>query len=166
MGRKLVVLGVLSALVGSGAVIGAMVPAASQQSTTTISGCEQLRTEYSRTIDERKKGFGVGDTVMFANKLLNPQTGNKMGRVAGKLIILKRFRKTEDVSFFGDLVVSLPKGKVTAFGNAKFGAIPKGVKFAVTGGTGIYNRAQGAAIVKATRCRGQGGIRFTLNLVG
>jgi hypothetical protein len=82
MHRKVGVWAVVVVLVSSGAVVGGMVQAASGE-TTTIRVCEQLTTEFAREIDARKEGFSAGDSFVYANRLLDPQTGTRRGRIVG-----------------------------------------------------------------------------------
>lgn len=163
MRRKLMALGVVTALVGSGVVIGTMVPAASQQG-GTITVCDQNRTGYNKDISVGKKGFSPGDFSVFTDKLLNPQTGRGAGRLVGRAVIVKVLRKPNDALFIADLTTYFPKGKITWYGPGKFRGFRTGLKLAITGGTGIYNQARGGVIVKDAMCRGRRGLRLTFNL--
>lgn len=165
MRRKLTALGLATALVGSGVVIGAMVPAASQQGgPTTIRLCDQDRTGYERDVNVGRRGFSPGDSAVFIDRLLNPVTGDRAGRLVGKVVFVKLFRQPQDARFIADVTVSLPRGKISLYGTARFREFRRGAKVAVVGGTGAYNRVRGAALLQQGRCRGRSGIRLTLNL--
>jgi hypothetical protein len=164
MRKRLTALGVASALVGSGVVIGLMVPASSQQGGTTITACVRDRGGYTKDIDVGKKGFSAGDYLLESDPLRNPKSGTVVGHSVVKVTLVKRFRKRNDVLFIVDSTDRFAKGKISTYGYAKFSAVRKGVKIAIIGGTGIYNQARGAAFVKAGRCGGERGIRITYNV--
>jgi hypothetical protein len=167
MRKRLVALGVAAVLVGSGVVIGGMVPAVSQQQgTRTFTVCEQFRTEYLKEIDVAKKGFSAGDTLLFANKVVNPQTGKGRGRLAGKAVIIRRFPKREDASFIADFSFLFPKGKLSIYAaGQESDLLRRQVKFGITGGTGIYSRVRGEVVSEFGKCRGKRGASYTLDLV-
>jgi hypothetical protein len=165
--RKRLVVPAVAALVGWGIVIGAMVPALSQQEgTTTVAVCERFRTEYVKHIDVAKEGFSAGDSLLFANNLVTPQTGKARGRVVGKAVVIRRFPKREDASIISDFSFLFPKGKVSAYAAHKESdLLRRQVKFGITGGTGIYSRVRGSVVTEFGKCRGKRGARYTLNLV-
>jgi hypothetical protein len=167
MRKRLVALGVSATLVGSGVVIGAMVPALpQQQGTTTFTVCEQFRTEYLKEIDVAKKGFSAGDTILFANRVVNPQTGKGRGRLVGKAVIIRRFLKREDASFIADFSFLFPKGKVSLYAaGQESDLLRRQAKFGITGGTGSYSRVRGEVVSEFGKCRGKRGARYTLNFV-
>jgi hypothetical protein len=128
--------------------------------------CEQFRTEYFKQIDVAKEGFSAGDSILFANKVVNPQTGNRRGRVIGKAVIIRRFPKRDDGLIISDFSLIFPKGKVSAYAAHRESNLLRGrVKFGITGGTGIYSRVRGALVSEFGKCRGKRGARYTLNLV-
>jgi hypothetical protein len=163
MRKKLVVLGVVTSLVGSGIVIGAMIPASSQEG-GTITVCDQDRRGFNKDIDVGKNGFSPGDYSVFRDKLLDTQTGNSAGGLVGRATFVKIFRKRNDGLFIADVTTHLRRGSITAYGTGKFRKFRTGLKFAITGGTGSYNQAQGAVLVKAGKCGGRPGVRLTFNL--
>jgi len=163
MRKKLVGLGVVTSLIGSGLVIGAMIPASSQEG-QTITVCDQNREGYNKDINVGKKGFSAGDYSLFRDKLWDTETGNRSGRLMGRLTFVKVLRKANDVFFILDITTHLPGGEITVYGDGKFGGFRNGLKFAITGGTGSYNQAQGAVLAKFGRCDGKAGIRLTFNL--
>jgi hypothetical protein len=159
------VLGVVTSLIGSGVVIGAMVPAASQQPETTFTLCDRNRGGYSKDIDVGKQGFSAGDYFVEVDTLRRPKSGAKVGRIVVKTTFVRVFRKQQDARFIVDFQATLPNGKITGYGSARFSSFQKGgSKFAITGGTGTYNEVRGGAIVRSGRCGGKAGVIITFNL--
>jgi hypothetical protein len=83
----------------------------------------------------------------------------------GRLTAVKLLRKAKDALFIVDITTQLRRGKITFYGVGKFGGFRKGLKLAITGGTGSYNDARGAVTVKSGQCRGKRGTRYAFNLV-
>jgi hypothetical protein len=164
MRKGLAALGVASALVGSGVVIGVMVPASSQQGGATITACVRNRGGYTKNVDVGKKRFSAGDYLLETDPLRNPESGKVVGHSVVKLTFVKLFPKRNDVLFIVDSTDRFAKGKISTYGYGRFSAGRKGLKIAIIGGTGIYNQARGAALVKFGRCAGKPGTRITYNL--
>jgi hypothetical protein len=144
-------------------VVGAMLPAASQQD-TTLALCDTNRSGYEKNVNTGKKGFSPGDGFVFSDPLLNRQSGNRAGRLVGQITFLRIFRQPQDVLFHAHVSIQFPKGKVTVFGHGKFRGLRNGFKLPITGGTGRYNGAGGNADIQSGKCRGKPGIRITLNV--
>jgi hypothetical protein len=165
MRKKLVVLGVVTSLIGTGVVIGAMVPAASQQPGTSFTLCDRNRGGYSKDIDVGKQGFSAGDYFVEVDTLRRPKSGAKVGRIVVKTTFVRVFRKQQDARFIADFQAAFPNGKITGYGSARFSSFQKGGSgFAITGGTGTYNEVRGGAIVRNGRCGGKAGVLITFNL--
>jgi hypothetical protein len=141
-----------------------MIPASSQED-GTITGCDHNRPGYTKNIDVGKKGLSPDDYEVFRDKLLDTQTGNGADRLVGRLTFAKNLPKANDAIFIVDVTTQLRAGKITAYGSGRFRALRKGLKFAITGGTGDYNDARGAVLVKGGGCGGKEGTRLTFNLV-
>jgi hypothetical protein len=163
MRKRLIVLGVVTSLIGSGVVIGAMIPASSQEG-GNITVCDQNRPGYNKDIDVGRNGFSPGDYSVFQDKLLNTQTGNGAGRLVGRLTFVKVFRKANDVLFIADITTQLRRGKISFYGAGRFGKFRTGLKLPVTGGTGAYSGAGGSVTGRNGKCDGKPGIRLTFNL--
>jgi hypothetical protein len=163
MRKKLVVLGVVTSLIGSGVVIGAMVPASSQEG-GTIRVCDQNRPGYSKDIDVGRNGFSAGDYNLFRDRILSTQTGNSAGHVVGRVTFVKILYKPNDVRFILDFTTQLRRGKITVYGAGQFRKFRKGLKLPITGGTGAYSAAGGFVNVSNGRCGGKAGVRLVFNL--
>jgi hypothetical protein len=162
MSKRVAALSVATALVG-GVVVGAVVPASSQQ-TEAFTLCDQNRTGYERNIDVGREDFSPGDLFLFTDKLQNPRTGKGAARLVGKATYVKVRRR--DALFIADITTIFPNGKISWYGSSWFESFRAGAKFVVTGGTGSYRGAQGSVIVENGRCRGKRGLRLTFNLAG
>jgi hypothetical protein len=166
MRKKLVVLGVVTSLIGSGVVIGAMVPAASQQPRTTFTVCDRNRGGYNKEIDVGRNGFSAGDGILEVDTLRRPKSGAKVGRLVLRATVVRVFRRQQDSLVVGDFTATFRNGKITAYGHATFRKFQaEGAKFAITGGTGSYNDVRGVVVVRLGQCGGKLGTRSTFNLV-
>ncbi len=165
MRKKLFVLGVVTSLIGSGVVIGAMVPAASQQPGTTFTVCDRNRGGYNKDVDLGKRGFSPGDQFLETDTLRRPKSGDKVGKLVLRGSIVRIFPKQQDALFIVDVTTTFRNGKVSGYGYSRFSKFQgEGAKFAVVGGTGRYNNVRGAAVVKSGRCGGKPGTRITFDL--
>jgi hypothetical protein len=166
MTKRWAVLVLASALIASGLLAGALVPAASQGATTTsFTYCEKNRVGFNHFINEGKEKFGPGDWAVFTSPQFNPRTGKKVARHVGRFTFVKS-RGQRDGYFIIDITVLLPKGKITVYGSSRFSQEEgRGAKYAVTGGTGSYNNARGAVISQRGKCDGARGMRITYNLI-
>ena len=144
MSRFKVLLGLAAAL-SALVVIGGAMPVVSQQPAErqTLSFFDPNKTNYDRFLNEGKRGISPGDIIMFIEKQLDPETCENVGRLVGKLQIVKTVG-TEDAIYDGGFTMLLGDGKITAAAAARFsefsGTDPV---FAVTGGTGAYRDASG-----------------------
>jgi hypothetical protein len=111
MRKKLVLLGVVTSLIGSGVVIGAIVPAASQQPGTRFTVCDRNRGGYSKDVDLGKKGFSAGDQSMEVDTLRRPKTGAKVGRLVVSGTFVRVFRKPQDALFIVNFTATFRNGK-------------------------------------------------------
>jgi hypothetical protein len=165
MRKKLVVLGVVTALIGSGVVLGAMVPAASQQPGTTFTVCDRNRGGYNKDVDLGKKGFSAGDQFLEVDTLRRLKSGAKVGRLVVRGSFVRVFRKQQDALFIVDFTATLRNGKVSGYGYTRFSKFEReGGKFAIVGGTGSYNDVRGAVVVTGGRCGGKPGAHIRFNL--
>lgn len=160
------IFGLASALFASGLTAGALVPAASQDATTTtFTYCDKDKVSFDHVVNEGRKKFGPGDWAVFTAPQFSTTTGKKVARHFGRFTFVKP-RGERDGHFIIDVTVVLPKGKVTVYGAARFSQEEgRGAKFAVTGGTGAYRNVRGALIAQRGKCRGARGTRLTYNLV-
>ena len=165
MRKKFVVLGVVTALIGSSVVIGAMVPAASQQQGTTFTVCDRNRGGYNKDVDLGKKGFSPGDQFLEIDTLRRPKSGAKVGKLVVRGSFVRIFRKRDDALFIVDFTATFRNGKISGYGYTRFSNFQaQGGKFAVVGGTESYNDVRGAVVVKSGQCGGKPGTRITFNL--
>lgn len=126
-------------LVGSAAPVVSQPPAERQ----TITLFDPRSTEFDRFLNEGKKGISPGDTILFIEKQLDPDTCEKAGQVIGRIQIIKPVGR-ENAIFSGGFTVTLDGGKITAAGAARFSEFESGEPaFAVTGGTETYKDASG-----------------------
>lgn len=127
-------------------VIALALPAGSQQPAErgTITLFDPNKTNYEKIVDEGRKGFSPGDTILFVDAQFDPETCERRGTLVGQIVI-SRILKQDNAWFIGEFTLRLPDGKVTAEAAARFSEFAQtedGI-FAVTGGTGTYRDASG-----------------------
>ena len=165
MGTRVSALATCAALLTTGLVAGTLLPASSQQAPTeSFTTCDKNKVRFEKEINERKKRFGAGDWGVFTQPEFDPQTGDKVGRVVGRFVFVKKTSK-RDGHFVADVTTNLPQGKLMIYGSSKFSNFEKGVRFAITGGTGAYAGARGSVVVREAKCRGARGTRVTYSIV-
>ena len=125
--------------------VGTAMPVVSQQPAErqTLTFFDPNKTNYDRFLNEGKRGISPGDVIMFIEKQIDPETCENVGKLVGKLQIIKTIG-TEDAVYEGGFTLLLADGKITAAAAARFsefeGTDPV---FAVTGGTEAYRDASG-----------------------
>jgi hypothetical protein len=161
----------LAAVVGAvtGMVLlASLLPASSHQATATgrakvrLVVCEKNNSGITKSIDVGKPGFSAGDYAL--NWTPAYHAGKRVGTDVGRQTIVRQIGKN-DAQFIVDATMILNGGKISAYGPARYSRFATGVSFPVTGGTGIYRRADGTVRVVSGRCRGRAGIRLTFRLV-
>jgi hypothetical protein len=151
MRKKTVALAAATALVGSGVLIGAMLPAASQQA-TTIRLYERQRKGFEKFINVDGKKSMAGDYILESHPLYRVGTKTKVGRDAATITLIRRVGK-QDVLFRAAATFVLPSGKVEVSGLNKSSRLAKGASFAVIGGTGAYEGATGTLTARESKRR-------------
>lgn len=127
-------------------VVAFAMPAVSQQpqARTTLTFFDPNQTNWERVVDERREGFSTGDTVLFVDAQLDPETCERRGTLTGRLTISKLVGD-EDAWYVGDFTLKLADGKIVVAAAAKFTEFEQADKgvFAVTGGTDAYRDVSG-----------------------
>jgi hypothetical protein len=152
MRRKAVALVVASALVGSGVVIGAMVPASSQQG-RTIRLYEREGTGFDKFINVDGPGV-AGDTIIETHPLYRLGTRKKVGRDVAHITLIRAIGNQGNALFRVALTARLGGGKIEASGFGTLARLSRGFRCAVTGGTGLYAGATGTLTFRETERRG------------
>ena len=151
----------------TGAVVGTMVPAASQQSgRETLAVCEKDNSGYSKDIDADDDGdFSPGDYSTQVVPMFDPDTGRRLGRDVGVFTFIKPIGKRNGWFQFTATAI-FGNGKLTAMVTGKFSQFDTkdGATFPITGGTGHYRNASGVVTAKAGRCDGSRGTRITFDI--
>lgn len=135
----------ITVLLTFGVVAGASLPATSQQppQRQTLVVFDPNAVPFEKTIDERPKGFGPGDWSVAIERVLDPETCEKAGRIVVRFTFVKN-AGNEDGHFIVDATYVRSDGKITAYGAGKFSEFEGGQPlFAVTGGTGAFRDASG-----------------------
>lgn len=151
------------AIVAAAASLGIVmsgVPVNSQQppERQTIQTFDPRKTNYERFINEGKQGLSPGDTIMFVENQLDPETCEPVGKLIGKIQII-RIHGENDATFMGGFTMKLAGGKIIAEGVARFSEFESTDPiFAVTGGTETYKDASGEVVIQegVTMCDKQG----------
>jgi hypothetical protein len=159
MRRKAVALVVASVLIGSGVVMGAVVPASSQQG-RTIRLYEREGTGFEKFINVAGQGV-AGDYVIETHPLYRRGTRRKVGRDVAQITLIRALGSQGNALFRVALTARLGGGRIEASGFGKLSRLSKGVTFAVTGGTGAYQGATGR--LKFRETEGRGYFTFRLN---
>ena len=145
MKKKLGSLMLLGAVASVAVVFGAMGPAGSQPPAErqTVTLFDPQKTNFEKFLNEGRRGISSGDTVLFRERQLDPETCERVGTLTGRIQVIK-VAGERDAHYLGEFSVNLQGGKITAAGAAKFsdfeGTDPV---FAVTGGTETYRDASG-----------------------
>jgi hypothetical protein len=139
-------LAVASVVLTSLAVLSVAVPAGSQppQQRNTIALFDPDRTNFERFVNVGSKRFGPGDTILFVDNQLDPDTCERAGKLIGRLLVVQVFGE-EDARILGEFTLTLPDGKIVAGGAARFSEFAQTeiAVFAVTGGTDAYRDVSG-----------------------
>jgi hypothetical protein len=128
-----------------GLIFGAMaVPATSQgpNERTTLTVFDPNKTEYSKDIDEGRKGFSPGDWNVSVEKVLDPETCERAGKAIIRFTFVRSIGRN-DGNFIVDFTYQRPDGKLTAYSAGRFKQFEGGFAFPVTGGSGAYKDAGG-----------------------
>ena len=138
-------LGVTLVLVAVMVAVSAL-PAVSQQPPprNELTFFDPNKTNWERVVDERRKGFSTGDTILFVDAIFDPETCERRATLTGQIVLSKPLGE-ENSWFMGNFTLKLADGKIVAGAAAKFsefGQADKGT-FAVTGGTDAYRDASG-----------------------
>jgi hypothetical protein len=166
--KRVAAFGAIAATVTSVVILASLMPASSHQATARsfakarVVVCEKNNSGFLKNIDVGRNGFSAGDYAVNATPAYH--AGVRVGTDIGRQMIVRRIGKN-DAQFIVDATMILNGGKISAYGPARYSRFAKGVSFPVTGGTGIYRKADGTVRVVNARCRGKGGIRLTFNLV-
>lgn len=119
---------------------------------------------FLKEVDVAAKGFSAGDYNVGSDPLLDPESGEKVGREVFKLSFVRLFPKQNDVLFIGDFEVSLPEGSLVVYGATRFSEIQEGATFAVIGGTGEYAQVRGSVVIKSGKVSGTTGRFLTFDI--
>lgn len=116
-------------------------------------------------INVGKKGLSPGDYDVYQDPVMDRETGEKIGTVAGTITVL-RFLGKEDVLLQGEFSYSLPNGSIQVNGAATFSAIfADGATLPITGGTGDYAGAGGWVLYQAADVGDTEGTFDTVHLI-
>ena len=101
-------------------------------------------TERDVYLDLGKERESPGDRILLRGPLFDAaNSSDQVGQFVVDLVLLTR--NTFHVSAF---TADFPEGDLTATGKASFKQLRAGTPFAVTGGTGTYERARGRMTVQ------------------
>ena len=143
--RKLAVLALAVVALSVVVMFGTAGPVVSQQPAErqTITMFDPKATTFDKFLNEGKRGISPGDTILFIENQLDPETCERMGQLVGRIQVVKSVG-TRDALYDGQFSVNLDSGKIVAAAAAKFSEFEGGEPvFAVTGGTGTYKDASG-----------------------
>ena len=128
-----------------GLIFGAMaLPATSQgpNERTTITVFDPNKTDYSKDIDQGKKGFSAGDWNVSVEKLFDPETCERDGNAIIRFVLVRSLGRN-DGNFIVDFTHQRADGRITAYSAGRFSQFEGGFAFPVTGGSGAYRDATG-----------------------
>ena len=164
---------VVAALAAGAAGTLAAVAAATSGSASTMSEVVVFdqRTELVENfVDLGDEGFTNGDIVLEHSGLVDPDSGAPVGRSVTRVNVFDAREAPSDDNplgdflFYLDCTVELEGGNLTFQGPGENAALPDGVTFSVTGGTGAYAGAGGTATVQLAEIDGQSGVTLTFDL--
>lgn len=100
---------------------------------------------FTKYLDGGRSGFSSGDTALEHRRVHDSETGEVLGKTVTRLTIVKG--PAGNPLFYIDCEVEVGGGSITFAGGARFGDLPAGATFAVTGGTGAYQDATGTVTI-------------------
>ena len=161
----LVAAAVLASLLGTTVPVSSQIPPVR----TVLRIFETNEGAIFQDVNEAPRGDwgGAGDWTVNTQKLLDPQTCERVGTNVGRFTVV---RHVNDGALWviADITSNLEDGRITIYGSFKTSEFSdeSGVDHAVTGGTRTYRDATGEVVVKpARRCEQRGTLyRFDLLL--
>jgi hypothetical protein len=152
-----------------GLIVGSAIPVASQQPAerTTLTFFDPRKTDYDKFVNEGRRGFSPGDVLLFIEKLKDPDTCDRAGKIIGKFTVSKLTGK-EDAFYLLDYNFRLPNGTITGSNGGKFSDFESRARnhLPVTGGTETYKDATGEfTIVQSGKMCGSRGDLITVDLL-
>jgi hypothetical protein len=127
-------------------IVGSAIPVASQQPAerTTLTFFDPRRTDYDKFVNAGRRGFSPGDVLLFIEKLRDPETCDRAGKIIGKFTVSKLVGR-QNAFFLLDYNFRLPDGTITGSHGGKFSDFESDTRnhLAVTGGTHAYRDATG-----------------------
>jgi hypothetical protein len=157
MRRKVAAFGALTVVVAVGVMIVTLLPASSA---TSIRVYEKDRVGFEKDINVDGKKSIAGDYAVYTRPLYRAGTNKRVGRNVVQLTFIRGSRNG-DVRFRAMATFKFKRGSLEVSGTSKFSKLQTGGKFAITGGTGIYNGAAGTMVARATRHR----THFDFNII-
>jgi hypothetical protein len=153
----------------SALIVGSAIPVASQEppERTTLTFFDPRRTDYDKFVNAGRRGFSPGDVLLFIEKLKDPETCDRAGKIIGKFTVSKLAGK-QDAFFLLDFAFRLPDGTITGYHGGKFSDFESETRnrLAVTGGTQPYRDATGEfTIVQSDKMCGSKGDLVTVDLL-
>jgi hypothetical protein len=141
-----------SAIIAVAVIVGAAVPVSSQQppERTTLTFFDPRNTNFEKFINQGPKSFGPGDAVLFIEKLKDPESCERAGKIIGRFTVSKTLGR-ENAFFLADFGFRLADGTITGYHAGKFSDFESETRnhLAVTGGTQAYRDATGEFTIGA-----------------
>lgn len=95
--------------------------------------------------DDAGPGADIGDVLLEHKPLVDPDDGSPAGMAVTRVQVVDLPDGVP--TFIIDCTLHLVDGDVVFYGAGSFGDLGTGITFAVTGGSGAYDRASGTATV-------------------
>lgn len=166
MSKHTALLGAVGTLLTAAFLAASLVPAFSQQQggTQTIVTCDKEKDGFSKDVDVGKKGFSPGDFAVFTEPLLNPDTGDRIGKLLGQFQFIRKTGRRNGF-FRAEATAIFQAGRLNVTFGGKFSEFETGLVGSIDGGTGDYRQASGTVTIKEGTCAGDPGARATFEIV-
>jgi hypothetical protein len=156
MRRKVAAFGALTSVLAVAVMIATLLPASSA---TTIRVYEKHRVGFEKDINVDGKGL-AGDYFVDTHPLYRAGTGKRVGRSTSQLTFVRVVHHNPRLRAAGTFKIG--RGTLEVAGSAKASQFEEGTaRFAITGGTGVYDGAAGTMLVRDTKHR----THFTFNVI-
>jgi hypothetical protein len=88
--------------------------------------------------------FSAGDTILFLDPVLDPETGKEIGDAVTRIQVVNNLDQDGDAPYILDCTIRLQDGNLIFFGAEQFAHMQTTSRFTVIGGTGRYAGVDGA----------------------
>jgi hypothetical protein len=136
----------------------------SKQTAVRLDAFEPWDEGGTTEVDNGEPGFGPGDQVVEHHRLLDPASGDEIGRVTKEITVLET-APDGDFLFMVHSELTFARGTVQDSGSLWFSEVERGTAVvAATGGTGAYAHSTGTVRGALGERAGNPGLFLTIDI--